>query len=40
MLNYLGRAVFILHHPTLAKDANTFNPFYQMAPPAGRCGRW
>ena len=32
MLNYLGQAVFILHHPTLAKDANTFNPFYQMAP--------
>jgi KUP system potassium uptake protein len=32
MLNYLGQAVFILHHPTLAKDTNTFNPFYQMAP--------
>jgi KUP system potassium uptake protein len=32
MLNYLGQAVFILQHPTLAKDANTFNPFYQMAP--------
>jgi KUP system potassium uptake protein len=32
MLNYLGQAVFILHHPTLAHDANTFNPFYQMAP--------
>jgi KUP system potassium uptake protein len=32
MLNYLGQAVFILHHPSLAKDANTFNPFYQMAP--------
>ncbi len=32
MLNYLGQGVFILHHPTLAKDANTFNPFYQMAP--------
>ncbi|HJS94230.1 MAG TPA: KUP/HAK/KT family potassium transporter [Solirubrobacteraceae bacterium] len=32
MLNYLGQAVFILHHPTLAKDASTFNPFYQMAP--------
>ena len=32
MLNYLGQAVFILHHPALAKDANTFNPFYQMAP--------
>jgi KUP system potassium uptake protein len=31
MLNYLGQAVFILHHPTLA-DASTFNPFYQMAP--------
>jgi KUP system potassium uptake protein len=24
--------VFILHHPALAKNANTFNPFYQMAP--------
>jgi KUP system potassium uptake protein len=32
MLNYLGQAAFILHHPTLAKDASTFNPFYQMAP--------
>jgi KUP system potassium uptake protein len=32
MLNYLGQAVFILHHPTLAQDASTFNPFYQMAP--------
>ncbi len=32
MLNYLGQAVFILHHPALAKDASTFNPFYQMAP--------
>ena len=32
MLNYLGQAVFILHHPALAKDAGTFNPFYQMAP--------
>ena len=32
MVNYLGQAVFILHHPTLAHDANTFNPFYQMAP--------
>jgi KUP system potassium uptake protein len=32
MLNYLGQAVFILHHPTLAKDASTFNPFYQMTP--------
>ncbi len=32
MLNYLGQAVFILHHPTLAKDTSTFNPFYQMAP--------
>jgi KUP system potassium uptake protein len=31
-LNYLGQAVFILHHPTLAKDTGTFNPFYQMAP--------
>jgi KUP system potassium uptake protein len=32
MLNYLGQAVFILHHPTLAHDSSTFNPFYQMAP--------
>ncbi|HSC04712.1 MAG TPA: KUP/HAK/KT family potassium transporter [Solirubrobacteraceae bacterium] len=32
MLNYLGQGVFILHHPTLAKDAGTFNPFYQMTP--------
>jgi KUP system potassium uptake protein len=32
MLNYLGQAVFILHHPSLAKDTATFNPFYQMAP--------
>ncbi|MGI8506081.1 MAG: potassium transporter Kup [Solirubrobacteraceae bacterium] len=32
MLNYLGQGVFILHHPTLAKDPNTFNPFYQMTP--------
>ena len=32
MLNYLGQAVFILHHPTLAQDASSFNPFYQMAP--------
>jgi KUP system potassium uptake protein len=32
MLNYLGQGVFILQHPTLAKDPSTFNPFYQMAP--------
>ena len=32
VLNYLGQGVFILHHPALAKDASTFNPFYQMAP--------
>ena len=32
MLNYLGQAAFILHHPSLARNANTFNPFYQMAP--------
>ncbi|HET7048533.1 MAG TPA: KUP/HAK/KT family potassium transporter [Solirubrobacteraceae bacterium] len=32
MLNYLGQAVFILHHPTLPQDPSTFNPFYQMAP--------
>jgi KUP system potassium uptake protein len=31
-LNYLGQGVFILHHPTLARDPNTFNPFYQMLP--------
>jgi KUP system potassium uptake protein len=29
MLNYLGQAAFILHHPTLARDPSTFNPFYQ-----------
>lgn len=32
VLNYLGQAVFILHHAYLAKDTNTFNPFYQMTP--------
>ena len=32
VLNYLGQGVFILHHPSLANDANTFNPFYQMVP--------
>ncbi len=32
VLNYLGQGVFILHHPALAKDASTFNPFYQMTP--------
>ena len=32
VLNYLGQGVFILHHPSLAKDATTFNPFYQMVP--------
>ncbi len=32
VLNYLGQAVFILHHPALAHDASTFNPFYQMTP--------
>lgn len=32
MTNYLGQAVFILHHPALAQDASTFNPFYQMTP--------
>ncbi|HEY2657080.1 MAG TPA: KUP/HAK/KT family potassium transporter [Solirubrobacteraceae bacterium] len=32
VLNYLGQGVFILHHPALAKDASTFNPFYQMSP--------
>src|SRR5437588_7779338 len=32
MLNYLGQGVFILHHPSLARNASTFNPFYQLAP--------
>jgi KUP system potassium uptake protein len=32
VFNYLGQGTFILHHPALAKDANTFNPFYQMVP--------
>jgi KUP system potassium uptake protein len=32
MLNYLGQAVFILHHPALNRDPSKFNPFYQMAP--------
>jgi KUP system potassium uptake protein len=32
VLNYLGQGVFIEHHPSLAKDASTFNPFYQMVP--------
>jgi KUP system potassium uptake protein len=32
VLNYLGQGVFILHHPSFAKDASTFNPFYQMVP--------
>ncbi len=32
ILNYLGQAVFILHHPALAKETSTFNPFYQMTP--------
>jgi KUP system potassium uptake protein len=32
VLNYLGQAVFILHHPALARDTSTFNPFYQMTP--------
>jgi KUP system potassium uptake protein len=32
VLNYLGQGVFILHHPALAKDTSTFNPFYQMTP--------
>jgi KUP system potassium uptake protein len=36
MLNYLGQAAFILHHPALAKDPTTFNPFYEMAPSAAR----
>ena len=32
MLNYLGQAAFILHHPALTHDTSSFNPFYQMAP--------
>jgi KUP system potassium uptake protein len=32
VLNYLGQGAFILHHPALAKDSSTFNPFYQMVP--------
>jgi KUP system potassium uptake protein len=32
MLNYLGQGAFILHHPRLAADPSTFNPFFQMAP--------
>jgi KUP system potassium uptake protein len=32
VLNYLGQAVFILHHPALTKDTGAFNPFYQMIP--------
>jgi KUP system potassium uptake protein len=31
MLNYLGQAVFILQHPSLA-HTSSFNPFYQLAP--------
>jgi KUP system potassium uptake protein len=31
LLNYLGQGVWILHHPH-ARDASTFNPFFQMAP--------
>jgi KUP system potassium uptake protein len=31
-LNYLGQGAFILHHASLGRNANTFNPFYQMAP--------
>jgi KUP system potassium uptake protein len=31
MLNYLGQAVFIHHHPALPQQ-HGFNPFYQMAP--------
>jgi KUP system potassium uptake protein len=32
LLNYLGQAAFIYHHPNLPRDPATFNPFYQMAP--------
>jgi KUP system potassium uptake protein len=35
VLNYLGQGAFILHHPALARDASTFNPFYQMVPSWG-----
>jgi KUP system potassium uptake protein len=31
VLNYLGQGVWILHHPH-ARDASTFNPFFQMIP--------
>ena len=31
VLNYLGQGVWILHHPH-ARDASTFNPFFQMLP--------
>ena len=39
VLNYLGQAVWILHHPPLAKDASTFNPSSRWSR-TGRCGRW
>ena len=39
MLNYLGQAVFILHNPSLAKDATPLTPSTRWHR-AGRCGRW
>ena len=38
MLNYLGQAVLVLHHPTLAQDASTSAPSTRWRP-AGRYGR-
>ena len=32
MLNYLGQAAWILHHPAAAGDVSSFNPFFQIAP--------
>jgi KUP system potassium uptake protein len=35
VLNYLDQGVFILHHPSLAKDENTFNPLLPNGPALG-----
>ena len=40
MLNYLGQAAFILHHPTLAKRRQHLQPLLPDGAPAGPCGRW
>jgi KUP system potassium uptake protein len=32
LLTYLGQGAWILHHAAAAKNVNTFNPFFQMAP--------